>query len=1030
MKRKLIIPEVIQASAMDCGPASLKAILEGFDIPISYGRLREACQTSVDGTSIDTLEEVAIQLGLEAEQIVLPSDHFFLPEAKALPALVVVRLPHGVTHFVVVWGCCGPLVQVMDPARGRLWMGYSQFLKEVYIHRLPIPASQWREWAGSEQFLSSLKRLWLKIGISDQAGETLLQQALSDPGWYSLAALEAAIRMVISLINSRGLSKGQKAAQVLKTFLLESYASKDLPQPSQPPQASQAFQSPQASPIPQLYWSVRPGPSPAAVDVDHEDDEDDEKGEDNDEEEGKEEEYLIFQGMVLVRIMGRASPSPVRDTPVKDRPVKDATYSAKDTITKDTMAKDGCVNDSISFANDAPCQEIKPPLPLELEAALREPPLKPGQEIIKFLRADGVLAPVVLVAAFFFTSLGFIIETLLLQGLFEISQDLHLVEQRLGALAVLLILVIALLLLELPIGSCLLSLGRHLEARLRLAFLTKLPKLKERYFQSRLNSDMAERSHSVHWLRSLPDLGGQLIRSMIEFLITAIAIVWLFPESLFIVLAGSLLLIIVPMFGQLLLTEKDLRSRSYLGSLSRFYLDTLIGLVPIQAHAAQRPIRREHEGLVTEWSRAKLGHLSAVIMVETAQVFIGFGLAFWLLLAYYYQGGLESGVLLLVYWGLHLATLGQEIAQIARQYPTHRNITLRLLEPLGAPEEEFDQALPTADLAIKSANHQTLAHKFSALTPPDTEAPVRPLADHPALSYDFSTQMTSDTKAPAMSLADHQALAYDFSAGVSVVMDKVSLTICGHSILEEINLAIPAGMHLAIIGASGAGKSSLAGLLLNWHQPSLGRILINGQPLTPQIEEALHQITAWLDPATQLWNRSMVNNLYYGLKSESARPAGLVIEEAQLMEVLEKLPLGLGTLLGEGGGLVSGGEGQRVRFGRAMAKEEVKLVILDEPFRGLDPTGRSQLLEKARSLWKKATLVCITHDIGATRSFDRVVVIEQGSIVEEGDPKTLIEDPNSFYRKYLDLEKRVSADLWSGSFWRRITLEKGRIKEG
>ena len=68
-RRRLLVPEVVQTSAMDCGPAALKCLLEGFGIPVSYGRLREACQTDVDGTSIDTLEEVAVQLGLDAEQI-------------------------------------------------------------------------------------------------------------------------------------------------------------------------------------------------------------------------------------------------------------------------------------------------------------------------------------------------------------------------------------------------------------------------------------------------------------------------------------------------------------------------------------------------------------------------------------------------------------------------------------------------------------------------------------------------------------------------------------------------------------------------------------------------------------------------------------------------------------------------------------------------------------------------------------------------------------------------------------------------
>ena len=65
---RLLAPEVVQTSAMDCGPASLKTLLEGFGISVSYGRLREACQTDVDGTSIDTLEETAVRLGLDAEQ--------------------------------------------------------------------------------------------------------------------------------------------------------------------------------------------------------------------------------------------------------------------------------------------------------------------------------------------------------------------------------------------------------------------------------------------------------------------------------------------------------------------------------------------------------------------------------------------------------------------------------------------------------------------------------------------------------------------------------------------------------------------------------------------------------------------------------------------------------------------------------------------------------------------------------------------------------------------------------------------------
>ena len=117
--RRFFAPEVIQTSAMDCGPAALKCLLEGFGVNVSYGRLREACQTSVDGTSIDTLETLAQSLGLDASQILVPVDHLLLPEAEALPALVVMRLPSGLTHFVVVWRVHRDWMQIMDPGRRR-----------------------------------------------------------------------------------------------------------------------------------------------------------------------------------------------------------------------------------------------------------------------------------------------------------------------------------------------------------------------------------------------------------------------------------------------------------------------------------------------------------------------------------------------------------------------------------------------------------------------------------------------------------------------------------------------------------------------------------------------------------------------------------------------------------------------------------------------------------------------------------------------------------------------------------------------
>ena len=244
----------------------------------------------------------------------------------------------------------------------------------------------------------------------------------------------------------------------------------------------------------------------------------------------------------------------------------------------------------------------------------------------------------------------------------------------------------------------------------------------------------------------------------------------------------------------------------------------------------------------------------------------------------------------------------------------------------------------------------------------------------------------------------------------------------GHQILEVDALAIGPGEAVAIVGASGAGKSSLVGLLLGWHRPATGALRIDGAPLDGAGIEALRRRTVWIDPAVYLWNRSLADNLAFGL---AATPDGLgaVLDEAELGEVVRRLPQGLATPLGEAGGLVSGGEGQRVRFGRGLLRERPRLVILDEPFRGLSRDQRQALLARARRRWSSATLLCVTHDIAETAAFPRVLVIADGRIAEDGPPAALLAQPGSRYAALAEAERRVRAAAWSGDRWRRLRLE-------
>jgi ABC-type bacteriocin/lantibiotic exporter with double-glycine peptidase domain len=859
---RLIVPEVVQTSNMDCGPAALKCLLGGFGINVHYGRLREACQTDVDGTSIDTIEDVANQLGLQAEQIMLPADHVLLDEAKALPAIAVVVLPNGLTHFVVVWRRHGQWLQLMDPATGRRFTPAKEFLNDLYIHKMPVPAEDWCEYALSESFLSPLRRRIDRLGVSDQV-ERMLRRVISHPDWQPIAALDAAVRMVESIASSGALTRGRQTARVLESFLKETET------------------------IPDHYWSVRPA---------------------------KDEGNLLLRGAVLVRALGRWP-----ETERKKRP-----------------------------ALSSP----------ELIASLQQPPARPGMELLRLLRADGVFAPASIIAALALGSAAVVVEAILFRTLIQ--------TPRLGVMLTLIAFSIGLLLLEIPLTGGLLRTGRHLEIRLRRAFLRKIPHLGDRYFQSRLKSDMAERSHSIHLIRRLPDLGGQLLRYVFEIIFTTTGIIWLDPLSAPIAVLSALAAVAIPLVSQPLLIERDLRLRTHAGALSHFYLDALLGLTAIHAHGAQPAVRRAHASLLTEWTKAGLNLQRAVISLETIQFLAGFGLAIWLLASHLSRTGESGAVLLLVYWALNLPALGQEVALIAWQYPSYRNVTLRLLEPLGAIEQRSSQ--PTSALE------------------PRTDA-------------------------------------------VGINFENVNVTAAGHTVLRDIDLTINAGEHIAIVGPSGAGKSSLVGLLLGWYRPATGRVVIDGVELDEPVVERLRPNIAWVDPAVQLWNRPLLDNLKYGLANSPRMPIEEAIDAADLRRVLERLPDALQTPLGEGGGLVSGGEGQRVRLARALLRPDVRLVILDEPFRGLDIDQRRVLLQRARRLWSNCTLLVISHDIAESMTFDRVLVIEEGRIVEDGNPSTLASVPGSRLQAMLEAERTVREKLWAAGEWRRLKLQNGALIE-
>ncbi len=876
-EHRLFVPEVVQTSATDCGPAALKALLEGFNIPVSYGRLREACQTSVDGTSIDTIEEVAQQSGLLAQQLITPADFLFVAAANLLPALAIVRLPTGALHFVVIWRTFGPFVQVMNPASGRQWLRRQALLDDLYIHTHPVPLAGWRAWAESDGFIQPLTARLQGVGVTAERSAQLVMAAQQDSGWLPLATLDAATRVVESLVRSAALERGAEA-----TNFVTQLTSAVLADPTQAHQH-----------IPAPFWSVTAIP--------------------------QQPELLLMRGAVLLVVRGVQPPA---------------------------------------LTADAGASTVAP----EVAVALTEKEVNPLGEIVQLLRQDGLLAPALVALAAVLAAAGVTVEALLLRGLLQAGDQLFGLQQQTTALVVILVFGLLLILIDFTLADALARMGRHLDLRLRMAFLAKIPRLSDRYFQSRLISDMTLRAHELAEVKELPRLAVQLLQLTVQVLLTTAGVIYFVPNMAPLALFVMALALLPALLARPVLQEQDLRYRTHSGSLSRFYLDGLLGLTPLRTHSAEKAFQNAHALLLTEWFQAGRALFTFNLWVRGAQLLLSTGSVIWILTSYLQQGGDPSNTLLLFYWTLNLPALGQSIADLFLQYPALRNRVLRVLEPLGALEEN-----------------------------------AAPAVSPPLL-----------TRAPA-----------------PISLEKVSVVVGGHTILHAISLNIAAGEHVAIVGPSGAGKSSLVGLLLGWHKPATGELLVDGYPLLNDRLEALRRQTVWVDPAVHLWNRTMMANLTYGNGSEQG--VGDILHEANLYDLLQHLPDGLQTVLGEGGGLVSGGQGQRVRLGRGLLRAQVRLVILDEPFRGLDRPQRQELLAKARAHWRDTTLLFISHDIGDTQDFDRVLVLEQGQVVEDAAPAHLAAQADSRYRHLLDAENAVRQGLWQNAAWRRLWLRDGAL---
>ena len=217
--------------------------------------------------------------------------------------------------------------------------------------------------------------------------------------------------------------------------------------------------------------------------------------------------------------------------------------------------------------------------------------------------------------------------------------------------------------------------------------------------------------------------------------------------------------------------------------------------------------------------------------------------------------------------------------------------------------------------------------------------------------------------------------------------------------LEHFNLHIPQGTNVAIVGETGAGKSTLVNLVCRFFEPTSGRVLIDGRDARERSQLWLHSNIGYVLQTPHLFSGSVLENLRYGNPNATMEQIEDAVRNVSADEVIARMEHGYESNVGEGGDLLSTGEKQLLSFARAILADP-RIFVLDEATSSIDTVTEKKIQDATDRLMKGRTSFVIAHRLSTIRQADIILVIKNGKIIEQGSHKELIAKRGEYYNLY------------------------------